>query len=84
MVDVKRLDEGGRTKRRSIADTVDVVVRHFELPSDPLGLVRIGPLPLPSGLRAALVDVVFPQALCVVSLPRGAPNADASLAIWCS
>jgi hypothetical protein len=38
----------------------------------PCGEIRLGPLRLPSGECTALVDVVFPDLGCVVSLPTSA------------
>jgi hypothetical protein len=66
-----RLQEGHRTRRRTVADARDVVRRVFG-PDAPRGHIRIGPLRLPSGKCTALVDVIFPDLGCVVSLPTSA------------
>ncbi len=65
-----RLQEEERTRRRSIADALDVV-SCFDMPRDPIGRIRIGPLRLPSGDKVYLVEVVFPQ-LGIVSLQTSA------------
>lgn len=66
-----RLREEERTKRRSIADAIDVVSR-FGLPSDSIGRIQVGPLRLPAGDRICLVEVVFPHLGYAVSLPTSA------------
>jgi hypothetical protein len=63
-----RLREERRTSRRTIADALGVVWQEFGLDVGSAE-IRIGPVQLPSGLRAAIVDVVFPDLGCAVSLP---------------
>ena len=67
-----RLQEECRTRRRTIADAVDVVRQKLGLNEVARATIRIGPLQLPSGDSTALVDVVFPDLGYVVSLPTSA------------
>jgi hypothetical protein len=64
-----RLQEERRTSRRTIADALEVVAQEFGLDDIGPARVRIGPLQLPSGKCTALVDVVFSDLGCGVSLP---------------
>jgi hypothetical protein len=64
-----RLDEERRTSRRTIADALEVVRRTLGVDDIGPARVRIGPLRLPSGQCTALVDVVFSDLGCGVSLP---------------
>ena len=64
-----RLQEQRRTKRRTIADALEVVRQELGLDDTGPAHVRIGPLRLPSGRCTALVDVVFSGLGCGVSLP---------------
>ena len=64
-----RLQEQRRTSRRTIADALEVVRQEFGLDDIGPAHVRIGPLRLPSGQCTALVDVVFSDLGCGVSLP---------------
>src|SRR5262245_3127671 len=66
-----RLQEERRTKRRTVADALDVVHRVFGLEDPPRGQIMVGPLGLPSGWTA-LVDVIFPDLERIVSLPTSA------------
>jgi hypothetical protein len=66
-----RLREEHRTRRRTVADALDVVGRDLA-PSEVLRAhIEIAPLQL-SGECTALVDVVFPDLGCRVSLPTSA------------
>jgi hypothetical protein len=67
-----RLQEGRRTSRRTVADAIDVVRQVLGLNEIPRGQFEIGPLQLPSSKWTALVNVVFPDLSCVVSLPTAA------------
>jgi hypothetical protein len=67
-----RLQEEGRTSRRTVADALDVVRQKLGLNEIPRARIEIGPLQLPSGQCTALVDVVFPELGCIVSLPTSA------------
>ena len=67
-----RLQEERRTSRRAIADVLEVVHQVFGLIETPRGEVRVGRLRLPSGEWTALVDVLFPDLDCIVSLPTSA------------
>ena len=64
-----RLGEGHRTSRRTVADAIEVV-RELLGPDD-IGspYIQLGEFELPSGQTLALVDVVFPDFGCRVSLP---------------
>jgi hypothetical protein len=72
MQEYVRLQEERRTKRRSVADALDVVrqVRGLERP--PRGEIGVGLMRLPSGEWTALVDIIFPDLACIVSLPTSA------------
>ena len=67
-----RLQEERRTKRRTVADALEVVRQVLRVEDPPRGRIRVGPLRLPSGKRTALVDVVFPELESIVSLPTSA------------
>jgi hypothetical protein len=67
-----RLQEERRTKRRRVADALDVVRCVLGLKDPPRGQMRVGLLGLPSGNWTALVDVIFPDLGCIVSLPTAA------------
>jgi hypothetical protein len=67
-----RLQEERRTKRRTIADALDVVRRVLGLEDPPRGQMKVGLLGLPCGNWTALVDVIFPDLECIVSLPTSA------------
>ena len=64
-----RLVEEQRAKRRTIADALGVVERRKDCYGS-LGSIeiRVLPLTLPSGKATGLVDVVFPDIGCEVSL----------------
>ena len=64
-----RLQEQRRTSRRTIADALEVVRQEFGLDDIGPAHVRIDPLRLPCGQCTALVDVVFSDLGCGVSLP---------------
>ena len=64
-----RLQKERRTSRRTIADALEVVAQEFGLDDIGPARVRIGPLQLPSGQCTALIDVVFADLSCGVSLP---------------
>jgi hypothetical protein len=72
MQEYVRLQEESRTSRRAIADALEVVHQVFGFKETPRGEVRVNPLRLPSGDRTALVDVLFPELDCIVSLPTSA------------
>jgi len=67
-----RLQEERRTKRRTVADALDVVRRVLGLEHPPRGQMKVGLLGLPCGNRTGLVDVIFPDLECIVSLPTSA------------
>jgi hypothetical protein len=67
-----RLQEERRTKRRTVSDALDVVRQVLGSEAPPPGRLRVGPLRLPSGDCTALVDLVFPDLECIVSLPTSA------------
>ena len=67
-----RLQEERRTSRRAIADVLEVVHQVFGLKETPRGEVRVVPLRRLSGEWTALVDVLFPELDCIVSLPTSA------------
>jgi hypothetical protein len=67
-----RLQEGNRTSRRTIADALEVVRQQLGLNEITRARIEIVPLQLPSGECTALVDVVFPEYGCRVSLPTSA------------
>jgi hypothetical protein len=67
-----RLREEHRTRRRTVADVLEVVHQVLGLDETPNSIIRVGPLRLPSGECTALVDVVFPDLECIVSLPTSA------------
>jgi hypothetical protein len=69
---MRRLREEWRTKRRTVADVLDVVREVLGLADPPQGKISLGPLLLPSGEWTALVDVVFPDLDCIVTLPTSA------------
>jgi hypothetical protein len=64
-----RLQEEQRTRRRTIADALDVVCQALGLDETPRGEIRLYPLWLPSGECTTMVDMVFPGLGCIVSLP---------------
>jgi hypothetical protein len=67
-----RLQEEHRADRRTVADALETVRQHLALDNVMRAHIEIGPLRLPSGERTALVDVVFPDLGCRVSLPTSA------------
>jgi hypothetical protein len=67
-----RLQEERRTKRRTVADALDVVRCVLGLENPPRGQMKVGLLGLPSGNWTALIDVTFPDLGCIVSLPTSA------------
>jgi hypothetical protein len=69
---MRRLLEELRTKRRTVADALDVVRLVLGLQDAPRGQIQIAPFCLPSGEWTALVNVVFPELGCIVSLPTSA------------
>jgi hypothetical protein len=69
---MRRLLEERRTKRRTVADVLDVVRQVLGLEDPPQGKINLGPLLLPSGEWTSLVDVVFPDLDCIVTLPTSA------------
>jgi hypothetical protein len=69
---MRRLREEWRTKRRTVADVFDVVRQVLGLEDPPQGKINLGPLRLPSGEWTALVDIVFPDLDCIVTLPTSA------------
>jgi hypothetical protein len=64
-----RLREEHRKSRRTIADALEVVRQELGVEDIGSAYIRLGPLPLASGQCPALVDVVFADLGCVVSLP---------------
>jgi hypothetical protein len=67
-----RLEEERRTKRRTVADALDVARRVLGLEHPPRGRMKVGLLGLPCGNWTGLVDVIFPDLECIVSLPTSA------------
>jgi hypothetical protein len=67
-----RLQEERRTRRHTVADALDVVGRDLSSNEVLRAQTEIAPLQLPSGECTALVDVVFPELGCRVSLPTSA------------
>jgi hypothetical protein len=63
------LNEGGKAKRRTIADAREVVREELGVSEVTWGQIRLAPLPLPSGTFTATVLVLFPDLNCYVSLP---------------
>jgi hypothetical protein len=63
-----RLAEEGRTRRRTVADAANAVHQRVGFNEVGRAEIRIGPMQLPSGKKTALVDVVFPELGCIVSL----------------
>jgi hypothetical protein len=67
-----RWQEERRTSRRSIADALEAAWQD-PAPGEVLrAQIRIGPMRLPSGEWTALVDIIFPDLACIVSLPTSA------------
>jgi hypothetical protein len=66
------LQEERRNSRRTIADAFEVVHQVLGIDEIPPARIQIGLLPLPSGQVTALVDVVFADLGCRVSLPTSA------------
>jgi hypothetical protein len=67
----RRLQEESRHRRRTIADAVEVVRQDLGI-EIARAQVQIGPLSLSSGKSTGLVDVVFSELGCRVSLPTSA------------
>ena len=67
-----RLQEERRTSRRTVADAHDVVRQVFGIDEIPHAQIQLGPLRLPSEKLTALVDIVFVDLGCRVSLPTSA------------
>jgi hypothetical protein len=63
------LDEGGRTKRRTVADALEVVRQRAELGAITRAEITLAPFALPWGGSTAGVLVLFPDLGCYVSLP---------------
>jgi hypothetical protein len=66
------LQEGGRTKRRTVADALEVVREKLGVDEITRAEVSIHHLPLPSGECTGLVAVLFPDLGCCVTLPTSA------------
>jgi hypothetical protein len=66
------LQEERRTRRRTVADAFEVVRQLLGIDEIPRAQIQLGPLRLPSGKLTALVDLVFPDLGCRVSLPTSA------------
>jgi hypothetical protein len=67
-----RWQEERRTSRRTIADALDAVAQDLAPGERSSARIKIGPLQLPSGKCTALVNVVFTDLGCIVSLPAAA------------
>jgi hypothetical protein len=67
-----RWQEERRTSRRTVADALDVVGQDLARNEVLRAQIRIGPMRLPSGEWTALVDIIFPDLACIVSLPTSA------------
>jgi hypothetical protein len=65
----RRLQEQDRSSRRTIADAVDIVRQTLGGVEIARARVHVYPLLLPSGKPTALVDIVFSDLGCRVSLP---------------
>jgi hypothetical protein len=66
------LQEGRRTKRRTVADALEVVREKLGVYEITRAEIRIHHLQLPSGECTALVAVLFPDLGCCVTLPTSA------------
>jgi hypothetical protein len=66
------LEEGDRDKRRTIADTLEVVRQKLGVNDIAHGQIKTASFALPSGECTAAVVVLFPDLGCRVSLPTAA------------
>jgi hypothetical protein len=66
------LKEHDRTKRRTVADALEVVHEKLDVYEITRAEIKIHHLQLPSGECTALVAVFFPDLGCHVSLPTSA------------
>ena len=66
------LDQDGRTKRRTVADALEVVRQRLGVVEITRAEIRLAPLALPWGGSTAAVVVLFPDLGCYVSLPASA------------
>jgi hypothetical protein len=63
------LQEEQRANRRTIADAMEVVRQEQGIDDIAHAEIRLAPLQLPSGKSTAVVQVLFPDLGCSVSLP---------------
>jgi hypothetical protein len=66
---MRPLKEDSRTKRRTVADALEVVRQELGVDEIPGAEIKVGPIQLPSGEATAVVMVVCPDFDCWVSLP---------------
>jgi hypothetical protein len=66
------LEEEHRTSRRTVADALEVVRQKLGLDEMARAQIKVGPFQLPSGECTAVVQVVFRDLGCSVSLPTAA------------
>ena len=66
------LDEDGRTKRRTVADALEVVRQRLGVGEITHAEIRLAPFALPWGGSTAAVVVLFPDLGYYVSLPASA------------
>jgi hypothetical protein len=66
------LDQDGRTKRRTVADALEVVRQRLGVGEITRAEIRLAPFALPWGGSTAAVVVLFPDLGCYVSLPASA------------
>jgi hypothetical protein len=66
------LDQDGRTKRRTVADALEVVRQRLGVGEITRAEIRLAPLALPWGGSTAAVVVLFPDLGYYVSLPASA------------
>ena len=66
------LDQDGRTKRRTVADALEVVRQRLGVVEITRAEIRLAPFALPWGGSTAAVVVLFPDLGCYVSLPASA------------
>jgi hypothetical protein len=66
---MRPLKEDSRTKRRTVADALEVVRQELGVNEIPAAEIKVGPFQLPSGEATAVVVVVCPDFDCCVSLP---------------
>jgi hypothetical protein len=72
MQDYVALQEERRTSRRTVADALELVRQKLGVNEIARAEIRIGRFQLPSGQCTAMVQVLFPDLGCRVSLPSAA------------